>query len=250
MPGGTPTVCSSSWRSPSPRPGFPELHRTSAVPLLFERSKDGGQSGTDTSPTGVNAGFHQINIARLEDLVTAQKNTPTRNMRRAILCVLVPGLGLVGCNDPVSPDDSVVVDISETASGASVGSIRVEQTADGARFTPNLTGLTPGEHGFHVHVNPGCGMAGQDAGGHYDPQGTGSHEGPNGNGHLGDLPTLSVNSSGAATTPVVAPRVRVSDLDGRSLMIHAGGDNYSDTPAPLGGGGARVACGVVPAMGT
>ncbi len=32
---------------------------------------------------------------------------------------------------------------------------------------------------------------------------------------------------------------------GRSIMIHAGGDNYSDTPARLGGGGARVACGVV-----
>jgi len=28
-------------------------------------------------------------------------------------------------------------------------------------------------------------------------------------------------------------------------MIHAGGDNYADQPAPLGGGGARVACGVI-----
>lgn len=28
-------------------------------------------------------------------------------------------------------------------------------------------------------------------------------------------------------------------------MIHAVGDNYSDTPAPLGSGGARIACGVI-----
>ncbi|SSP59941.1 Cu/Zn superoxide dismutase [Acinetobacter baumannii] len=28
-------------------------------------------------------------------------------------------------------------------------------------------------------------------------------------------------------------------------MIHAGGDNYSDSPLPLGGGGARIACGVI-----
>jgi Cu-Zn family superoxide dismutase len=28
-------------------------------------------------------------------------------------------------------------------------------------------------------------------------------------------------------------------------MIHEGGDNYSDEPAPLGGGGARIACGVI-----
>ena len=171
-------------------------------------------------------------------------------MRRPILGVLVLVLALVGCDDPVSPSDSVEVDITEIASGASIGYIRVEQTADGTRFTPNLTGLTPGEHGFHVHVNPSCGMAGQGAGGHYDPQNTGRHEGPDGNGHLGDLPTLSVSSSGAATTPIVAPRMRIGDLDGRSLMIHAGGDNYSDTPAPLGGGGARVACGVVPTIRT
>ena len=163
------------------------------------------------------------------------------------------GSGLISCGDPVSPKNvAVTVDLSETASGASIGSIRVEQTADGTRFTPNLTGLTPGDHGFHVRVNPDCGTAGQGAGGHYDPQNTGRHEGPHGNGHLGDLPTLLVDSSGAANTPVVARRVGIGDVEGRALMIHAGGDNYSDTPAPLGGGGARVACGVVPTptMGT
>ena len=90
-------------------------------------------------------------------------------------------------------------------------------------------------------------MAGQNAGGHYDPGNTGRHEGPNGNGHLGDLPVLAVDATGTATVAIVAPRVQLSDLAGRSLMVHAGGDNYSDTPSPLGGGGARVACGIVPA---
>jgi len=28
-------------------------------------------------------------------------------------------------------------------------------------------------------------------------------------------------------------------------MIHAGSDNYADEPKPLGGGGSRVACGVI-----
>ena len=90
-------------------------------------------------------------------------------------------------------------------------------------------------------------MAGQNAGGHYDPANTGRHEGPDGNDHLGDLPRLAVDGRGAATIPVVARRVRVSDVVGRSLMVHAGGDNYSDMPARLGGGGARVACGIIPA---
>jgi len=51
---------------------------------------------------------------------------------------------------------------------------------------------------------------------------------------------------GKATLAVLAPRLKAADIAGRSLMIHAGGDNYADHPAKLGGGGARVAFGVVP----
>jgi Cu/Zn superoxide dismutase len=36
----------------------------------------------------------------------------------------------------------------------------------------------------------------------------------------------------------------VADVRGHSIMIHAGGDNYSDQPELFGGGGARIACGV------
>lgn len=165
------------------------------------------------------------------------------------LGLLLLGLGITSC-DSTSTDESVTVDMIEIASGKSIGSIEIQQTADGTRFTPNLTGLTPGSHGFHLHTNPSCGNGGQDAGGHYDPQNTGRHEGPYGNGHLGALPTLYVHSSGAAITAVVAPRLKLEDLNGRSLIIHAGSDNYSDSPVPLGGGGARVACGVVPPIGT
>lgn len=140
-----------------------------------------------------------------------------------------------------------------SGSGQTVGTITVKDTPYGALFTPDLTGLTPGLHGFHVHENATCGPKEKDgamvpglaAGGHYDPAGTGRHEGPYGEGHLGDLPPLYVDGSGQATHPVLAPRLKTADLKGRSLMIHAGGDNYADQPAKLGGGGARMACGVV-----
>jgi Cu-Zn family superoxide dismutase len=46
-------------------------------------------------------------------------------------------------------------------------------------------------------------------------------------------------------TAVIAPNLKLADVKGRAIMIHAGGDNYSDQPAPLGGGGARIACGVI-----
>lgn len=143
--------------------------------------------------------------------------------------------------------------INSTGVGKNIGTIRASSSPYGTIFTPSLHGLSPGLHGFHIHEKPACSpamkngkpVAGLAAGGHYDPAGTGKHEGPYGNGHLGDLPALYVGSDGRATQLVLAPRVKLSDLTGRSLMIHAGGDNYSDKPEALGGGGARVACGVV-----
>ena len=138
------------------------------------------------------------------------------------------------------------VEIHDTATGGRLGTVTLEEEAGGGvRFSPDLDGILPvGGHGFHAHVNPDCGSGGQAAGGHYDPANTGVHEGPEGNGHLGDLPRLT-SAGGRVTTAVVAPRLTLSDLYGRALVIHEGGDNYSDSPAPLGGGGARLACGVV-----
>jgi superoxide dismutase, Cu-Zn family len=141
-----------------------------------------------------------------------------------------------------------------TGVGKNIGSVRAEDTEYGLLLTPNLTDLSTGIHGFHVHEKPDCGPAEKDgntvpglaAGGHYDPEGTGKHEGPySQNSHLGDLPPLIVSQDGTATLPILAPRVKVANLGGRSLTIHAGGDNYSDTPKPLGGGGDRLACGAI-----
>ena len=44
--------------------------------------------------------------------------------------------------------------------------------------------------------------------------------------------------------------LKLEDVAGRALVIHEGGDNYSDTPKPLGGGGVRMACGVIPGGST
>jgi superoxide dismutase, Cu-Zn family len=156
---------------------------------------------------------------------------------------------------PVFAADLVVTVnlVNDQGIGNSIGTIAISEGPKGLLFTPKLTGLTPGLHGFHVHQNPDCASGTKDgkqipglaAGGHYDPAGSGKHEGYEGMGHLGDLPVLTVDADGTATTAVIAPRLKMSDVKARSLMIHAGGDNYSDLPAPLGGGGARVACGVV-----
>jgi Cu-Zn family superoxide dismutase len=126
-----------------------------------------------------------------------------------------------------------------------IGVVIATDTAKGLKLTPKLHNLPAGLHGFHVHINPSCADKGMAAGGHLDPQKTKQHLGPYRPGHLGDLPRLNVNQGGQALTPMTAPRLTVNDIKGHSLMIHEGGDNYSDTPKPLGGGGARIACGVI-----
>ncbi|MDD3266023.1 MAG: superoxide dismutase family protein [Burkholderiales bacterium] len=136
-------------------------------------------------------------------------------------------------------------------SQTNVGNVTATDTKYGVEFTFNLNNLTPamtdGVHGFHVHENPSCESAGMAAGSHLDPKKTKHHYGPySDDGHLGDLPAIYINADGTIAAPVVAPKLKVKDILGHSLMIHHGGDNYSDVPAPLGGGGSRMVCGVIP----
>lgn len=125
-----------------------------------------------------------------------------------------------------------------------LGTVVFNDSPYGLLISPDLANLPAGLHGFHLHQHPDCGNDGMSAGAHYDPANTNSHKGPYGNGHLGDLPVLYVSNEGKANTPTLAPRLKLADLKGLTLMVHANGDNYSDTP-PLGGGGAREACGVI-----
>lgn len=134
----------------------------------------------------------------------------------------------------------------------SAGTVTITETRYGLLFTPQLTGLTPGAHGFHIHQNASCDDNGMAAGGHFDPKNTGKHLGPyNDKGHLGDLAILYVNPDGSATLPTLAPRLHsLKSISHRALMVHHSGDNYSDTPEKLGGGGTRMVCGVIRLTGS
>jgi Cu-Zn family superoxide dismutase len=138
--------------------------------------------------------------------------------------------------------------------GAEIGTVTITDASDGARISVDLHGLPPGQHGFHVHQHPSCAPGPVNgaiapaggAGGHFDPDRYLNHAGPYGAGHLGDLPFLTVAADGADHESLLAPRISdVRLLRGHTLIIHAGGDNYSDSPKPLGGGGARIACGLM-----
>lgn len=176
------------------------------------------------------------------------------NMKRTLAVFVLAAAGVAAWS--FAHAEELVVRMSRIGPGGvgePIGTITFSSSPHGVLITPDLHGLPPGIRGFHLHENPACGtgmeggkaVAGLAAGGHYDPGKTGRHEGPYREGHLGDLPALYVDEKGNAKLPVLAPRIRMTGLKGLSAVIHEGGDNYSDVPEKLGGGGGRIGCGVI-----
>lgn len=164
-------------------------------------------------------------------------------------------LGTFSAAAQAAPLSIAIHAVNAEGIGESIGHVQVSQSPYGLVFTPELSGLSQGLHGFHVHQNPSCAPAlkegkaspAESAGGHFDPKDTKQHGAPwDDAAHLGDLPALYVDADGKATQPVLAPRLKtLEQIQGRALMIHAGADNHADHPMPLGGGGVRMACGVI-----
>jgi len=173
-----------------------------------------------------------------------------QGLRLSTFCLSIFASVAMAHEPPIVVDskDQKIVDIyavDEKGINQKLGTVRIVVIKYGLLFEPNLKGLVPGEHGFHIHQLPNCMPADNQAAGaagtHYDPANTGFHGGPYGEGHLGDLPTLHVDLDGSAKSPVLAPRLHtLQEMTGRSVMIHVGGDNYGNDA-----GGARLACGVI-----
>jgi Cu-Zn family superoxide dismutase len=154
---------------------------------------------------------------------------------------------------PAKPVTVTINFIDATGTEKPAGTIKIKETGEGLELQTKLKGLAPGEHGFHLHENGSCAPADKDgkpgaglaAGAHFDPDATKAHKGPGGGGHKGDLPKLEVDAKGNANAKLKVAGLKMEDVTGKSIMIHEGGDNYSDDPKPSGGGGTRIACGVV-----
>jgi len=170
-------------------------------------------------------------------------------MNRSVRCLAA--LAVVLLPAAAAADEAIVVihEVDTDGVGAAIGEITFSDTDYGLLITPNFSSAAPGLHGTHVHQNPDCDaaevngtvVAAGAAGGHFDPDNTGQHLGPYGAGHLGDLPNIVVEDDGAATMPVLAPRLTVADLKGHAIVLHAGMDRYDNADM----GGARQYCGVV-----
>lgn len=139
-----------------------------------------------------------------------------------------------------------------------IGTATFTDGPNGVLIEVEVTGLTEGWHGIHLHAVGDCADAAfKNAGAHVNmherAHGLMNPEGPD----EGDLPSIYAGSDGTAHAQLFNWRVALSDgasgradlmdADGSALVIHAQPDDQ--VTQPIGNAGDRVACGVLTKTG-
>ncbi len=127
------------------------------------------------------------------------------------------------------------------------GTVTFKQSGDEIKVVANVSGLTPGKHGFHIHEFGDCSSPdGKSAGGHFNPTNN-PHAGHNAaQRHVGDMGNLTADASGKAHLELTDKLMTMSgarSIIGRGIIVHEKPDDLKSQP--VGDAGARVACGVI-----
>lgn len=138
--------------------------------------------------------------------------------------------------------------------GDAIGEVHLRQGPNGVLLSLELDGLPEGMKAIHIHQNGDCSDPGEGfmaSGGHLNPDerkhGLMNPEGPD----AADLPNFYVHEDGFARAEFFNARVsldgsmgaQVLDESGAALVIHESSDDHASQP--IGGAGARLACGVI-----
>ena len=150
---------------------------------------------------------------------------------------------------PAAPGTGAVAGMNPTQGSSVKGQVTFKEEKHGVKLIADLTGLTPGEHGFHIHEKGDCSAPdASTAGPHFNP--TDKRHGDPGtlDHHLGDLGNLDANKSGVAHLDVSFPHLTLTgpgSIIGKALIVHTSKDDFKTQPT--GNSGAREACGVIKA---
>jgi len=163
--------------------------------------------------------------------------------RGAVLLLAAASLAVSGakCNRSY-----LVAKVEPTQGNHAKGEVRFYKVEGGVRVLARIEGLTPGKHGFHVHEKGDCSAPdAMSAGGHFNPSGA-PHGAPAADRtarHAGDLGNLEADAEGKAKYDRVDTVLDYAQLQGLSILVHAGEDDFTSQPA--GNSGARIGCGVI-----
>jgi Cu-Zn family superoxide dismutase len=155
---------------------------------------------------------------------------------------------LVGCA-PVFAESGKAI-IRGTTEGSKVsGTAMLTPTSAGLHIVVEVANVPPGKHGLHIHQYGGCGNQGNDAGGHYNPDGVKHGYLPTdgfAGSHAGDLGNIEVDADGVGRLTLTIPTLTLSggqySVGGRAIVLH---DKVDDFGQPTGNAGGRIGCGTI-----
>lgn len=157
-------------------------------------------------------------------------------------------LVLASCTTMSTRQAAVAALAPTTASSTATGTVELTELRDGrVNVTVRLSGVPEGVHGFHIHERGDCGDAGNNAGGHFAPEGN-PHGAPGDPPHhAGDFGNVTADAQGNVRAEFMSNAITLGtgerSVIGRAVILHASPDDL--TTQPTGNAGARIACGVI-----
>ena len=164
-----------------------------------------------------------------------------------IMAILTISLGAMA--SPVWAK-TATAQITGTTEGSQVsGKVLFEETSGGLKISADVSGVTPGKHGFHIHANGSCADGGKAAGGHFNPDNS-----PHGlltqdgftKAHAGDLGNIEIATDGTGKLEEIIPGLGLSqgkhNVAGRAVIVHEKEDDFGQ---PVGNAGTRIGCGPI-----
>ena len=181
------------------------------------------------------------------------------SLYRSLLPILLAGVALIlaaGCAVQVQEAPAAPLAVGATATammaapdGTAMGTVTLTQGPHGVIVAADVSGLTPGGHGFHIHEVGTCTPDFAAAGDHFTPKSQGHGYLHEAGFHAGDLPNIYAAADGTVRVDVFTSDVTLTvglahslfDEDGSAFIIHEKPDTYGEDA----GAGGRVACGVI-----
>ena len=149
-----------------------------------------------------------------------------------------------------APASQQAIAIIESASGSSLtGTATFTQVGDQITLLAEISGASPGLHGFHIHEFGDCSSPdGKSAGGHWNPTDVAHGKWGEGEFHLGDIGNINVGDDGTGSIELTTDLWEMGtgsefDIVGKGIIVHAGADDF--TSQPSGAAGARIGCGTI-----
>ncbi len=143
--------------------------------------------------------------------------------------------------------EKAIAVLHPTAGSKVLGTVTFTKTADGVKVVADVSGLTAGKHGFHIHEFGDCSAPdATSAGGHFNPT-KDAHAGHDAEKrHTGDMGNLEADASGKAHLELTDKMMKLSGDDaivGHAIIVHEKADDLKSQPT--GDAGGRLACGVI-----